>query len=139
MTDKPGQTALLHPVLTSVAASLFVQDIEASCDFFSGKLGFAVDFVYGDPPFYAQVRRDQALLTLRHVDEPVFRDIRERESLLSASITLATVEETRQLFSSYQSAGVPLSQELRTEPWGSTTFVLRDPDGNLILFAGPVE
>src|SRR6201996_8745133 len=72
-----------HPILTSVAAHLYVRDLEASTDFFTTKLGFTVDFVYGDPPFYGQVSRDRARLALRSIDEPVFAgDIREREDLL---------------------------------------------------------
>jgi catechol 2,3-dioxygenase-like lactoylglutathione lyase family enzyme len=128
-----------RPILTSISAQLFVADIQASCDFCTGKLGFAVDFVYGDPPFYAQVTRDNARLSLRHIDEPVFAgDIREREDLLSASITAASADEIKQLFSSYQAADVPFHQTLKQEPWGATTFIVIDPDGNLILFAGPI-
>lgn len=132
--------ASTRPILTSITAHLYVRDLPASIDFFMAKLGFATDFVYGEPPFYAQVSRDRALLALRAMDEPVFAgDIREREELLSASITLATAAEIDLLFAELQSAGVGFHQPLRTEPWGARTFVVRDPDGNLILFAGPVE
>lgn len=127
-----------QPILTSVAAQLFVRDLRASTDFFTTKLGFTVDFVYGDPPFYGQVSRDNARLALRHVDAPVFAgDIREREDLLSASITLASADEIKQLFLAYQAADVPFHQALKKEPWGAETFIVRDPDGNLILFAAP--
>jgi catechol 2,3-dioxygenase-like lactoylglutathione lyase family enzyme len=86
-------------ILTSISAQLFVADIQASCVFYTDKLGFAVDFVYGDPPFYAQVTRDNARLSLRHVDGPVFAgDVREREDLLSASITLEDADQIKQLF-----------------------------------------
>ena len=72
------------------------------------------------------------------MDEPVFAgDLREREALLSASITVATAEEIKHLFLTYQAAGVPFQQALKKEPWGAKTFVVKDPDGNLILFAGP--
>jgi catechol 2,3-dioxygenase-like lactoylglutathione lyase family enzyme len=129
-----------RPILTSISAQLFVADIQASCVFYTDKLGFALDFVYGDPPFYAQVSRDNAKLSLRHMDEPVFAgDIREREGLLSASITLADVAEINQLFLSYQSLNVSFHQTLKQEPWGATTFVVADPDKNLLLFAGPAE
>jgi catechol 2,3-dioxygenase-like lactoylglutathione lyase family enzyme len=129
-----------QPVLTSVAAHLYVRDIKASTDFFTKKMGFTIDFVYGDPPFYGQVRRDNALLAMRHVDEPFFaEDIRAREGLLSASITLASAEEIKQLFLDWQAAGVPFAQVLRKEPWGARTFIVKDPDGNLILFAGPAN
>ena len=131
--------AVLRPVLTSTAAQLFVADIKASCDFYRQKLGFTVDFVYGEPPYYGQVSCDRALLALRMVCEPVFTEVREREHLLSASLTVATADEIKQLFLSYQAMEVRFHQTLKKEPWGARTFVVMDPDGNLILFAGPAE
>ena len=139
MTEKSAQATPL-PVLTSTAAQLFVADIQASCDFYATKLGFTVDFVYGDPPFYGQVTRDHAKLALRLVCEPVFAgDIREREHLLSAALTVATPDEIKQLFLTYQDAGVPFVQTLKREPWGARAFIVLDPDGNRILFAGPTD
>jgi uncharacterized glyoxalase superfamily protein PhnB len=132
--------AVRGPILTSTAAQLFVADIKAACDFYTEKLGFRVDFVYGDPPFYGQVARDDARLALRVVGEPVFAgDIREREHLLSASLTVASPDEIEQLFATYQAAGVRFHQRLKKEPWGARTFIVVDSDGNLILFAGPAE
>ena len=139
MTDERKQAAP-RPILNSIEAQLFVANIQRSCDFYTNKLGFAVEFIYGDPPYYAQVRRDNARLNLRVVGEAVFAgDVREREHLLSASITVASADEVRQLFLSYQAAEVRFSQTLKKEPWGARTFVVIDPDGNLILFAGPAE
>jgi catechol 2,3-dioxygenase-like lactoylglutathione lyase family enzyme len=139
MTEEARQ-AVPRPVLTSISAQLFVADIQASCRFYADKLGFAVDFVYGDPPFYGQVTRDNARLSFRHVDEPVFAgDVREREDLLSASITVASADEIKQLFLSYQALDVPFHQPLKQEPWGATTFIVADLGGNLILFAGPIN
>jgi catechol 2,3-dioxygenase-like lactoylglutathione lyase family enzyme len=123
-----------------VAAHLYVRDLKASIDFFTTKLGFTIDFVYGDPPFYAQVRRDNARLALRCVHESFFAgDIRQREDLLSASITLGSADEIKQFFLGCQAADVPLRQSLRNEPWQAKTFIVKDPDGNLILFAGPAN
>ena len=128
------------PVFSSIEAQLFVADVRSSCEFYAEKLGFAVEFVYGDPHYYGQVRRDEARLNLRLVCEPVFAgDVRKREQLLAASITVATAGEIESLFMSYQAAGVSFEQELRTEPRGARTLGVSDPDGNLILFAGPSE
>jgi catechol 2,3-dioxygenase-like lactoylglutathione lyase family enzyme len=130
----------MKPVLTSVAAHLYVRDITASTDFFTMKLGFVVDFIYGNPPYYGQMSRDNSLLALRSMDESFFtEDIRKRERLLSASITLASAGEISQLYREYQAADVPFSQTLRDEPWHAKTFIVQDPDGNLILFAGPAN
>src|SRR6202171_1218612 len=58
MTSQTGRTA--RPALVGAEPQLFVVDIKASCDFFTQRLGFAIVFVYGEPPFYAQVKRDGA-------------------------------------------------------------------------------
>ncbi len=52
---------------------------------------------------------------------------------------LATPEAIKQLFLEFQAAGVTFFQTLRKEPWGAQTFIVKDPDGNLLLFAGPGE
>ena len=128
------------PILSGTEAQLYVADVKASCDFFTSKLGFAIDFVYGDPVFYGMVKRDRARLCMRLVCEPVFvGDIRQREHLLSAAITVDTAAEIKQLFLEFQSAGVSFHQGLKKEPWGARNFIVLDPDGNLILFAGPAD
>jgi len=129
-----------RPVISAIAAELFVADIKASCDFFTQKLGFSLVFTYGEPPFYAQVKRDRALLNLKCVDDPVIDPaLRDRESLLSADMAVDTHEEIKQLFLEFQAAGITFFQTLRKEPWGAETFIVKDPDGNLLLFAGPAD
>ena len=119
---------------------LFVADIKRSCEFFCKKLGFSLVFSYGSPPYYAQVARDAARLNLGCVEAPVIESaVRDREQLLSASITVATAEEIKLLFLEFQSAGVAFHQRLKKQPWGARNFVVKDPDGNLLLFAGPAN
>jgi uncharacterized glyoxalase superfamily protein PhnB len=119
---------------------LLVTDIERSCKFFCEKLGFSVVFSYGKPPYYAQVRRDAARLNLRCVERSLTEStVRDREELLSVSMTVATVDEIKLLFLEYQSAGVAFHQTLKKQPWGAKNFVVKDPDGNLLLFAGPAS
>jgi catechol 2,3-dioxygenase-like lactoylglutathione lyase family enzyme len=119
---------------------LFVADIKRSCEFFCKKLGFSLVFSYGSPPYYAQVGRDGARLNLRCVHRPVLdATVRDREELLSASMTVGTADEIKLLFLEFQSAGVTFRQKLRRQAWGAKTFVVRDPDENLLLFAGPAN
>jgi len=119
---------------------LFVADIKRSCEFFDEKLGFALIFSYGDPPYYAQVGRDAARINLRRVEEPVIEStVRDHEELLSVSMTVATANEIKLLFLEVQSAGVTFHQRLKKQPWGAKNFVVKDPDGNLLLFAGPAN
>ena len=139
MTDQSVRTQA-KAVLTAAEPQLFVGDLKAACDYFTQKLGFSVVFVYGEPPFYGQVKRDGARLNLRCVDRPVIDvELREREDLLSAAITVDTADEIKQLFLEFQAAGVTFHQGLMRQPWGSKNFIVKDPDGNLLLFAGPAD
>ena len=126
-------TTLLH-----AEPQLFVSDIEASLAFYRDRLGFAVTFSYGEPPFYAQICRDGARLNLRHSDRPPFDPefCRVEPDPLSATIA---VDAAKPLFLEFERSGVTFQQRLRAEPWGARTFVIRDPDGNLICFAGGTD
>jgi catechol 2,3-dioxygenase-like lactoylglutathione lyase family enzyme len=135
VSEKPE---LRKPVLSGTAAVIYVTDFQRARDFYVSKLGFSVEFAYGDPPVYGLVKRDRARLCLRLVCEPVFvGDIREREQLLSADFVVDTAAEIKALFREFQASGVDFFQKLKTEPWGARNFIVRDPDGNLVLFAGP--
>ncbi len=129
---KPSRTILL-----TAEPQLFVADMAAATEFYGEKLGFSVVFLYGDPPYYGQVRRDGVRLNLRCLRMPILDPARrDREELLSASITL---EDAAPLFREYRAAGVPFAAELKKQPWGASTFIVRDPDGNLVLFTGREE
>ena len=139
MADHAEQT-LTRAVIVAAEPELFVANIKASLEFFTQKLGFAIAFAYGEPPFYAQVKRDGAQLNLKCVDNPVINpELRDREELLSAAMTVATANEIKQLFLEFQSANVTFFQTLKKQPWGARNFIIKDPDGNLLLFAGPAD
>jgi catechol 2,3-dioxygenase-like lactoylglutathione lyase family enzyme len=133
MNDVLAET-LSKPTLLAAEPQLFVTDVGAACEFYTKKLGFIVAFLYGEPPFYGQVFRDGARFNVRHLDQPAINpELRDREYLLSASVT---VDDVKPLFLEFQTAGVLFHQTLKTEAWGALTFVVRDPDSNLILFSG---
>jgi catechol 2,3-dioxygenase-like lactoylglutathione lyase family enzyme len=133
MTNEQTQS-LAKPALLAAEPQLFVADMAAACAFYEEKLGFSLAFSWGEPPFYAQIVRDGARVNLRQLDRPAFDvGLRDREQLLSASVT---VDNVKGLYLEYQAAGVTFAQMLKAEPWGAHTFIVRDRDGNLVLFAG---
>src|ERR1700759_1922974 len=126
------------PKLVAAEPQLFVADVTASCAFFKDKLGFSIVFTYGEPPYYAQMKRDGATPNLRCVEGgAIDPDLRDREELLSASITVGSAGEITQLARDFQRTGVSFAQALAKKPWGALDFIVRDIDGNLLLFAGP--
>lgn len=139
-TMPEAKQTVAKAVIASAEPQLFVADIKSSCDFFTEKLGFAVVFTYGEPPYYAQVKRDSARLNLRCVDRPAIDpQLRDRAELLAATLMVATPEEIKQLFLEFQESAVSFVQTLSRKPWGARDFIVRDLDGNLLLFAGPAE
>jgi catechol 2,3-dioxygenase-like lactoylglutathione lyase family enzyme len=137
-TSRKAKSSPPKATIVCAEPQLLVTEIERSIDFFRKKLGFSLVFSYGDPPYYAQVGRDAARLNLRCVEVPVIDwTVRDREDLLLASMTVATADEIKLLFLEFQSAGVLFHQTLRRQPWGAKNFVVKDPDGNLLMFAGP--
>lgn len=129
-------SSMLVPETSTLIAAepqLFVTDMVVALKFYREKLGFTVGFAYGEPPFYAQVLRGGAKLNLRHADAlPVDPALAAKHDLLAATIVL---DHAKPLFLEYQAAGVDFHQSSRSEPWGARTFIVKDPDGNLIAFA----
>ena len=116
-------------------ACLFVTDFDRALAFYRDVLGFDVDYTYGEPPFWGEVHRDGARLNLRHVDVSPWREgIRDAEQLLSAYVL---VTDAKALFLEHQARGVDFLERLQQKPWGSSEYVARDPDGNLLLFGSP--
>jgi catechol 2,3-dioxygenase-like lactoylglutathione lyase family enzyme len=139
MSDQ-SDTTITKAVIAAAEPQLFVADIKASCDFFTAVLGFGVVFTYGEPPYYGQVKRDAARINLRCVKPPAIEPaLRDREELLSATLMVATADEIKKLFLEFQDAGASFVQTLKSKPWGARDFIVRDIDGNLLLFAGPAE
>jgi hypothetical protein len=111
-------SALSKATIVGAEPQLLVTDIQRSCEFFRDKLGFSPVFSYGKPPYYVQVSRDAAHLNLGCVERPIIEPaVRDREELLSLSMTVATAEEIKLLFLEFQSAGVAFHQTLMKQPW----------------------
>jgi catechol 2,3-dioxygenase-like lactoylglutathione lyase family enzyme len=120
------------PVVTGVVPILLVRDVTATARFFADRMGFATDFLYGEPPFYGSVSRDGVRLHLRFVREPMFAVAAAREvSLIAASFE---VSDVCVLFDEFAGRGAPFAQAVESHEWGGTDFHVRDPDGNVVSF-----
>jgi uncharacterized glyoxalase superfamily protein PhnB len=118
--------------IRSVTPILFVRDVTASAGHYRDRFGFDVEFLHGDPPFYAAVSRGSACLHLRHVARPNFAELAAREP----SLILATIEvsDVQALFENLTKRGAEFAQRPMRQTWGGTDFQVRDPDGNVISF-----
>jgi DNA-binding MarR family transcriptional regulator len=76
--------------ITAAIPILFAQDVVRAADYYKDACGFRIDFLHGEPPFYASVSRGDARLHLRFVKKPNFPELAARE----ISLILATFEVT---------------------------------------------
>ena len=131
-TRQPATQTDSRPVLRNAVPILFVRDVRKAAAFYQDRLAFQVDFLHGNPPFYAAVSRDHACLHLRFVHEPNFAALAAREP----SVILATIEvrNVKVLFEEYERRGVEFAQRLVRQAWGGIDFHVRDVDGNVISF-----
>ena len=63
--QKQARPVPAPPMLKGALPVVFVSNVQASAAFFRDKLGFAIDFLHGNPPFYASASRGAARLHLR--------------------------------------------------------------------------
>jgi catechol 2,3-dioxygenase-like lactoylglutathione lyase family enzyme len=125
-----------EPEILGAQPQIFVTDMERAVRFYRDQLGFSVEYLYGEPPYYGLIVRGAAGMNLRHVDEvPMNVGLRDREQLLAATIV---VRNAKALFVSFKEAGLPFHQKFREQSWGAHDFIVTDPDGNLIHFASRV-
>jgi uncharacterized glyoxalase superfamily protein PhnB len=131
-TDAATAPAAEPPRVLVARPFVCVRDVRAACGYYVDTLGFSLAFDYGDPPFYAEVERDGVRLCLRHTDQAMIDpEHARREDVPVASFE---VTDASSLFLELQEAGALFSQPLRSEPYGTRTFVVDDPCGNRLLF-----
>ena len=134
-TNLPPLPAHVRDVAWRCYAQIFVRNVDRSAAWYEDVLGFEIDYRYGDPPFYAQVRRNAVAMNLRRTETSPWAVNAADEDLLAARLE---VDDVKSLFLELRGAGASIHHRLRAEPWGQLTFVVRDPDDNLISFGSPM-
>ena len=119
--NEPAQTNAesATPRLIRAVPVIFVANVKASAEFFKNTLGFSIDFLHGDPPFYGSVSRDGACVHLKFVHEPVLAvGTQDRDGFITAFIE---VENVKALYAEYVTAGAMFAQKLKKQAWGDET------------------
>ncbi len=115
--------------LTGMSPQFLVADLDRSIGFYTGQLGFDLDFRYEH--FYAGIVRDGHSIHLKLSDAPRGeRDFRRENEHLDVTFT---VDDIRTAYRDAQSKSVPVIQPLRKMPYGHE-FYVSDPDGYILAF-----
>ncbi|MBX9757574.1 MAG: VOC family protein [Beijerinckiaceae bacterium] len=110
----------------SAAAVLVVTDMAASLAHYRDAIGFEVAFEYGEPPFYAGLRRDDVIVHLMQANQT--------SRTPGQSAIYAFVDDVDALHAQMKGLGAHITQEPQDYPYGMRDFMVRDLDGNQLAF-----
>lgn len=121
MTPSPDEGSLCG------SATVFVvEDLLKSVAHYRDVLGFATEFVYGEPPFYAGVERDGVTIHLQAASQT------KRQAGHGAINVFVT--DVDALYHALKARGARTQNEPKDYPYGMRDFDVLDPDGNQICF-----
>jgi len=112
-----------------------VPDLAAALDWFARVLGFATDFVMGEPPDYARVR-----LGDRSWGDPVYIHLRRAEAPVTpcGEIRLHVGHDLDGLHVHALAQGAEVIEPPTDQPWGLREMMLRAPGGHEIILGAEI-
>ncbi|HET6256641.1 MAG TPA: VOC family protein [Puia sp.] len=113
--------------ITKMSPLFIVKDIERSVAFFTGQLGFHVEFRYEG--FYVGVRNDVASI---HLKKSYFPSAGQKTDSDDLDIVFS-VTGIEALYQRLSANSVQITQPLRQMPYGKE-FYISDPDGHILAF-----
>lgn len=121
--------SLTYFKIKKMSPQLLVADIDRSVEFYTGKLGFDVDFRYDD--FYVGIIKDGYSIHLK-MSKPSIEESENRRNNEDLNIVFS-VAGIEGLYEVLSNKSVEFVQSLRDMPYGKE-FYVADPDGNIIAF-----
>lgn len=111
---------------------LHVHDVAQTAQYYQEKLGFHIDFLFGDPPIHAGVSRGnwtgdmvQIQLTQIEASHPITP---------SGYLYIFVNAAIDALYQTYLANGVDIVNPPESYPWGLREFTIRDLNGHIIRF-----
>ena len=112
---------------------LTVGDVSRSIDFFVNALGLKLDFVYGEPSFYAGLYSNDLEI---HIINENSSNARQPAGKSNLSIL---VDEVDNLYNNLKERGVEILITPEDRDYGLRDFSCTDPDGNIFNFGVEVD
>lgn len=120
---------ITHSRIKKMSPQFLVADITSSIEFYTTKLGFAVDFRYED--FYAGIARDGFSIHLK-TGQPSIAERQNKRNNEDLDIVFS-VNGIEDLYKEFSNKFVEFLKPLQDMPYGKE-FYFADPDGYIIAF-----
>ncbi len=116
------------PKLIEVTATLRADDVAALAAWYRDALGFKIAMLWGEPPTYGRVRRDEVELGIGALG-----------AQFGPASVYAIVSEVDTLYAEFRSRNVAVSREPSNAEYRMRDFEVMDPEGNRICFGEAIE
>lgn len=135
MSPNPQRTRIL-----SSAHYFHVADLTKAVEFYRDVLGFPRQKLYGEPPFFAIVGRDNENVMLAQAPDPAMvTPAAKRVGSPDAWDAYFWVEDARALYDEFRARGAVVGEEPIKKPHGCLEFELGDADGYRLVFGQDLD
>lgn len=118
--------------LTASAPILLVNDVVISAEHYRDKLGFLIAELYGDPPDFAIIHRDEHYLMFSKAPT---EQIKPNWKIVEKTCNVYFwVNDVESLYKEFIDNGATVDYSLYTTPYGVKEFGINDPDEYDIAF-----
>jgi uncharacterized glyoxalase superfamily protein PhnB len=114
-------------MFSHAAPVLPVDNAVASAEFYRDQLGFQIEFMHGDPPYYAIVSRDNAV-TIH------FSEREDTSKKIHPCSVYIFVNDVEAVYEEYKSKGMKMFSPPEDQDYGMREFELRDLNGHFLVF-----
>jgi catechol 2,3-dioxygenase-like lactoylglutathione lyase family enzyme len=131
----------MAPVLNSISPFFIVDDLQASLDFYTSKLGFEVPYKGGGDgkgsDFWGIVRRDGAMLMLKCIAPEIHPQPNHSRHEWARWDAYINTSDPDALYAEYAGRDVPMHRELADTNDGLRAFEIVDNSGYVLCFGRP--
>jgi catechol 2,3-dioxygenase-like lactoylglutathione lyase family enzyme len=123
-----------HMAITGIVPQLRTTDMTSSVRFYTDKLGFSVEFNYGD--FYTGIRAGDQIFHLKLVDEqdPSIPYVDEGEHFH----LYLQAEGLSNVAAQLKANGVEFVKDIHETPWNTREVVIHDDQGHTLYLGEPL-
>ncbi len=124
--------------ITASAPVLLVKDLPKSIVYWRDKLGFTDQQIYGEPPYFAMVKRDNFTVMLSQVGaEKSF--VPNWQIVEKMWDVYFWVDDADAIYAEFQSSGAIIDYSLYVAPHGVKEFGIQDLDDHDIAFGQIIQ
>jgi uncharacterized glyoxalase superfamily protein PhnB len=118
-----------------VVPVFLVDDVVQTAEYYRDVFGFEVDFLYGDPPTYASVSRDDAIINFSLSQPPGRRNSISTAGPGNGTDAYIVISDLDDVFDEMRGNGANVERAPVTTDYGMREFQVQDLNGYRLILA----